>query len=210
MQRQSEVILLARRADKEMLQEASRLGQRDATYVLGMSMMVEGRDRKQDALTPLNGEFRNSRGTWNVRETCSRVARILSRELLKGIEFNECHLTYTKHPIDRHTLRRAYDWHYKWLFRCDAIWYGRITPWMEPRWTASKGVAGDRRGTPPQAECWVMWSLTKWLVDVFINPWDAKSINANCRKNQFAGEDDTVEPETRRRRRHCRSTVATL
>ncbi|KAL4555393.1 hypothetical protein LXL04_038011 [Taraxacum kok-saghyz] len=30
------------------------------------------------------------------------------------------------------------------------------------------------------------------------------------RKNQFAGEDDTVAPETRRRRRHCSDTVATL
>ncbi|KAL4571868.1 hypothetical protein LXL04_018635 [Taraxacum kok-saghyz] len=30
------------------------------------------------------------------------------------------------------------------------------------------------------------------------------------RKNQFAGEDDTVAQETRRRRRHCRSTVATM
>ena len=28
------------------------------------------------------------------------------------------------------------------------------------------------------------------------------------RKNQFAGEDDTVAPETRRRRRHCSSPVA--
>ncbi|KAL4567374.1 hypothetical protein LXL04_022957 [Taraxacum kok-saghyz] len=30
------------------------------------------------------------------------------------------------------------------------------------------------------------------------------------RKNQFAGEDDTVAPETRRRRRHCSDTVAVL
>ena len=29
-----------------------------------------------------------------------------------------------------------------------------------------------------------------------------------CWKNQFAGEDDTVVPETCRRRRHCSNTVA--
>ncbi|KAL4588791.1 hypothetical protein LXL04_001686 [Taraxacum kok-saghyz] len=30
------------------------------------------------------------------------------------------------------------------------------------------------------------------------------------RKNQFAGEDDTVATESRRRRRHCSITVASL
>ncbi|KAL4575810.1 hypothetical protein LXL04_011896 [Taraxacum kok-saghyz] len=61
-------------------------------------------------------------------------------------------------------------------------------------------------------------SIPKWMGEKIKSMLASKSpVKVYCsgdtvdrRKNQFAGEDDTVAPETCRRRRHCRSTVATL
>lgn len=59
--------------------------------------MVEGRERKEEAMNLLNEKYSSSGTTWNVIQTCSKVEYILSREGLKPTKFHGCHQTCTMH-----------------------------------------------------------------------------------------------------------------
>lgn len=80
-----------------MLQDTYDLGQLDAKLVLGMLLMAEGKERKQEALNLLNDVYRITR-TWNPTQTCFKVEHHLSREGRKHIEFHGLHKTCVMHP----------------------------------------------------------------------------------------------------------------
>ncbi|KAL7614443.1 uncharacterized protein LOC111917456 [Lactuca sativa] len=60
-------------AGKQLLQYATDKGQLDAIFVLGMLLMAEGSERKQEALIMLNNAYINTRRCWNLRQTCYKV-----------------------------------------------------------------------------------------------------------------------------------------
>lgn len=80
-----------------MLQDTYDLGQLDAKLVLGMLLMAEGRERKQEALNLLNDVYRITR-TWNHTQTVSRLYTTCHREGRKHIEFHGLHRTCVMHP----------------------------------------------------------------------------------------------------------------
>ena len=51
-----------RHEGKTMLEEASALGHLDSTFFLGITLMAEGRHRKQEALDMLNNAYRRANG----------------------------------------------------------------------------------------------------------------------------------------------------
>ena len=55
-------LLEADHEGKMMLEEASALGHLHSTVVLGMMLMVEGRNRKHEALDMLNNAYRRANG----------------------------------------------------------------------------------------------------------------------------------------------------
>lgn len=106
---------------RQKLEEAAKLGQVDARYVLGMLVMAQGPHRKEEALALLNGieEFRNSWRTRTLERTLRRVNHELFFRQIPGPEINDCGLTCTTHrQIDRDLLRRAFDARYRWIFEC--------------------------------------------------------------------------------------------
>lgn len=118
-------------AGKEMLEEASSAGQRDATFALGMLMLAEGKGMKKQALQLLSDAYpRSSPRTHIIKQTMLKVERILARDTRREIRFHGCLLTCTKHRSGRD---QGFAMGYKWLFECDVcLWeacfmrFGRI------------------------------------------------------------------------------------
>nr|KAJ0203187.1 hypothetical protein LSAT_V11C500242200 [Lactuca sativa] len=65
---------------KQLLQDAADKGKLDAIFVLGVLLMAEGKERKQEALVTLNNVYISIRKSWNLKETCYRVRQHLDRE----------------------------------------------------------------------------------------------------------------------------------
>ncbi|CAI9276627.1 unnamed protein product [Lactuca saligna] len=84
-------------ARKQLLQGATDKGKLDAIFVLGMMLMAEGGERKQEALIMLNNAYINTRRSWNLRHTCYKVQIHLVRRL-KQIQFHGLHKSCAKHP----------------------------------------------------------------------------------------------------------------
>nr|KAJ0217705.1 hypothetical protein LSAT_V11C300129140 [Lactuca sativa] len=81
-----------------LLQDATDKEQVDAIFVLGMVLMAEGSERKQEALIMLNNSFINTIRSWNLRQTCY------------------------KHPsLSSYGIALMHE--YSWLFNCDiCLW----------------------------------------------------------------------------------------
>nr|KAJ0197383.1 hypothetical protein LSAT_V11C700374180 [Lactuca sativa] len=84
-------------AGKQLLQDAVDHGQLDAIFILGMMLMAEGIERKQEALIVLNNAYVNTRRSWNLRHTCNKVQNHLARRS-KQIKFHGLHRSCAKHP----------------------------------------------------------------------------------------------------------------
>nr|KAJ0218501.1 hypothetical protein LSAT_V11C300138960 [Lactuca sativa] len=56
-------------ARKQLLQDVADKGQLDAIFVMGMLLMAEGSERKQEALIMLNNAYISTRISWNLRQT---------------------------------------------------------------------------------------------------------------------------------------------
>ncbi|CAI9284371.1 unnamed protein product [Lactuca saligna] len=82
---------------KTMLEEASALGHFNSTFVLGMMLLAEGRQRMQEALDMLNNAYRRTKGTWNPRATYSKVHFHLNRYGRKHVHFHGFHRTCVMH-----------------------------------------------------------------------------------------------------------------
>nr|KAJ0213091.1 hypothetical protein LSAT_V11C400203560 [Lactuca sativa] len=68
---------------KQLLQDATDKGQLDAIFVIGMLLMAEGSERKQEYLIMLNNAYINTRRSWNLRQTCYKVRSYLDACLVK-------------------------------------------------------------------------------------------------------------------------------
>ena len=107
---------------KTMLEEASSLGHLDSIFVLGMMLMDEGRNRKQEALDMLNIAYRRANGKWNLRATCSKVHLHLNREGRKHVHFHGFHRSCALHKSVV-SVSDAFVNGYKWVFMCEiCLW----------------------------------------------------------------------------------------
>lgn len=61
-----------------MMQQASNLGQRDATFVLGMLVMGESQERQAEAKQLLTSTRTRLAGLWDVARTANKVRRLLA------------------------------------------------------------------------------------------------------------------------------------
>nr|KAJ0224482.1 hypothetical protein LSAT_V11C100049130 [Lactuca sativa] len=59
-------------AGKQLLRDAADQGKLDAIFILGMMLMAEGIERKQEALIMLNNAYVNTRRSWNLRHSVTR------------------------------------------------------------------------------------------------------------------------------------------
>nr|KAJ0189342.1 hypothetical protein LSAT_V11C800401910 [Lactuca sativa] len=64
---------------KQLLLDAADKGQLDAIFVPGMLLMVEGCERKQEALIMLNNAYISTKRSWNLRQTYYKVRSHLVR-----------------------------------------------------------------------------------------------------------------------------------
>ena len=97
-----------------MLQDAVDHGQLDAIFILGMMLMAEGIERKQEALIVLNNAYVNTRRSWNLRHTCNKVQNHLARRS-KQIKFHGLHRSCAKHPYVS-SYDSAFMYQCSWLF----------------------------------------------------------------------------------------------
>nr|KAJ0210555.1 hypothetical protein LSAT_V11C400191420 [Lactuca sativa] len=67
-------------ARKQLLQDAVDKGHLDAIFVLGMLLMVEDSESKQEALIMLNNAYINTRISWNLKQTCYKLCKASFRE----------------------------------------------------------------------------------------------------------------------------------
>lgn len=128
---QNKYFYLGDDARKQMLKEASRARQRDATFSMGVLMLAEGQRMKQQALQLLSDVFTcSSPRTQIVKQTMRTVECLLARDMRREIRFHGCFLTCIHHLSlrDQGFLIRT-----KWLFECDVcLWkacfmrFGRI------------------------------------------------------------------------------------
>nr|KAJ0201575.1 hypothetical protein LSAT_V11C600329450 [Lactuca sativa] len=73
-------------------------GHLDAILVLGMLLMVEDGEMKQEVLIMLNNAYISTRRSWNLRQTCYKVRSHLVREgRSKQIQFHGLHKGCEKH-----------------------------------------------------------------------------------------------------------------
>nr|KAJ0194986.1 hypothetical protein LSAT_V11C700374240 [Lactuca sativa] len=126
-------------AGKQLLQDAVDHGQLDAIFILGMMLMAEGIERKQEALIVLNNAYVNTRRSWNLRHTCNKVQNHLARRS-KQIKFHGLHRSCAKHPY----VQRS-----KNLARCSRVSFKKIhyfplTPRLK-RLYASEATATSMR-----------------------------------------------------------------
>nr|KAJ0222440.1 hypothetical protein LSAT_V11C200054900 [Lactuca sativa] len=76
--------VMAEHEGKTMLEEASSLGHLDSIFVLGMMLMDEGRNRKQEALDMLNNAYRITKDSYtaldqiNIKMSNTRSLRSLN------------------------------------------------------------------------------------------------------------------------------------
>lgn len=82
---------------KTMHEEASTLVYLDAIFFLGMMIMAEGRQRKQEALDMLNDAYHITKGTCNLRATYSKVYLHLNKDGRKHVQFHGFHRTCVIH-----------------------------------------------------------------------------------------------------------------
>ncbi|CAI9281948.1 unnamed protein product [Lactuca saligna] len=108
---------------KQLLQEAANKGQLDAVFILGMLLMAEGSERKQEALIMLNNAYINTRRSWNLRQTGYKVrSYLVRRRRSKQIQLQGLNKSYAKHPfVSRYG--KSFMHEYSWLFNCDiSLW----------------------------------------------------------------------------------------
>ena len=107
-------------AGLEMLEAASAAGKKEATFVLGMLMLAEGKARKPVALQLLNTTYPSPRSATEVKATAQKVEFMLRRDGRRDIAFHGCQLT-----CKRHTCSRDYGlvMGSPWLVGCDVcLW----------------------------------------------------------------------------------------
>nr|KAJ0226050.1 hypothetical protein LSAT_V11C100027170 [Lactuca sativa] len=106
---------------KQLHQDAADKGQLDVIFVLGMMLMAEGNERKQEALIMLNNTYINTRRCWNRIHTCYKVQSHLVRRS-KQIQFHGLHKRCAKHPSVS-CYGTTFMYQYIWLFNCDiCLW----------------------------------------------------------------------------------------
>nr|KAJ0209651.1 hypothetical protein LSAT_V11C400196450 [Lactuca sativa] len=66
-------------AEKQLLQDAAEKGQLDVIFFLGLLLMTEGSERKQEAPIMMNNAYINTRRSWNLKQTCYKVRSHLVR-----------------------------------------------------------------------------------------------------------------------------------
>ncbi|CAI9277178.1 unnamed protein product [Lactuca saligna] len=107
---------------KSTLEKASTLGHLDSSFILGIMLMAEGRQRKQDALDMLNNAYRKTKVTWNLRATCSKVHLHLNRDWRKHVHFHGFRRTCVMHR-SLIGVSDAVVNGYKWVFRYEiCLW----------------------------------------------------------------------------------------
>lgn len=115
---QEKLFFLEEEDGKTMLEEAYALGQLDTTFFMGTMMMNEGRQRKQEALDLLSDTYNKTNGTWNLRETCSKVSIQLNREGKKQLDFHGCYKACVQRS-SMQSLTGDFVQGYKWRFKCE-------------------------------------------------------------------------------------------
>ncbi|CAI9259353.1 unnamed protein product [Lactuca saligna] len=102
---------------KQLLQDAAVQGKLDAIFVLGMMLMAEGIERKQEDLIMLNNAYFNTRRSWNIRHTCNKVKNHLVRRK-KQIKFHGLRRSCAKHP-SMSSYGTTFMYQHSWLLNCD-------------------------------------------------------------------------------------------
>lgn len=110
-----------------MMQQASNLGQRDATFVLGMLVMGESQERQAEAKQLLTSTRTRLAGLWDVARTANKVRRLLADPRIvwrAKREYTNCILCCPKHKVlHGQTLRDAFFHRRAWLFDCNVcLW----------------------------------------------------------------------------------------
>nr|KAJ0192953.1 hypothetical protein LSAT_V11C800438960 [Lactuca sativa] len=109
------------KSGKQLLQDAADQGQVDAIFVLGMMLMAEGIERKQEALIMLNNVYVNTRRNWNLRHTCNKFQNHLVRRS-KQIKSHGLHRSCAKHPsVSSYGI--AFMYQYSWLLNCEICFW---------------------------------------------------------------------------------------
>lgn len=107
---------------KQTLEEASSAGNRDATFVLAMLMLVDGKAMQQQALQSLNAAYpRSCPRTSDVQKTMRKVESILRRNGRRKLKFHICRFTCTQHR--KCFVGNSFEMGDDWLFGCDVcLW----------------------------------------------------------------------------------------
>ncbi|CAI9293668.1 unnamed protein product [Lactuca saligna] len=138
-------------ARKQLLQNVADQGQLFDISVLGMMLIAEGIERKQEALIILNNAYVNTRRSWNLRHTCNKVQNHLVRRI-NEIKFHGLHRSCANHPFVssyRTTFMEQYNRYkrLKFLARCSRVSFKKmnyfsLTPRLK-RLYASKATAAS-------------------------------------------------------------------
>nr|KAJ0220779.1 hypothetical protein LSAT_V11C200065400 [Lactuca sativa] len=111
-------------AGKQLLQNATDQGQLDAIFILGMMLVAEGIEWKQEALIMLNNAYVNNTRSWNLRHTCNKIQNHLVRKS-KQITFHGLHSGCAKHPsVSSYVI--AFINQYSWLLNCEILLWDAV------------------------------------------------------------------------------------